>query len=292
MAKFDVYQEVTDQIVNAMEAGTPPWRKPWTGDSAGFVMPKRANGEMYKGINVLMLWMMAEQRGYTSETWFTYRQASEAGGQVRKGEKSTTVIYYNTVKAEDEHGEEKTIPFAKAYRVFNADQIEGLPAEFYQKQSEPRDLGTVADPELETFFVSTGAKIVTSDKPEAYFSPADDLIHMPPIETFYSANEYYGVLSHEGIHWTGSEKRLARIEKFQKKAGYAFEELIAEIGSCMLCAQIGVIPQFDQSAAYIEGWLKALKDDKRFIFKAASAAQKATDYLLEAANPAQVKKAA
>jgi len=292
MAKFDVYQDITDQIVNALEAGTPPWRKPWTGDSAGFAMPKRANGEMYKGINVLVLWMMAEQRGYTSETWFTYRQAKEASGQVRKGEKSTTVIYFNTVKAEDEQGEEKTIPFAKAYRVFNTDQIEGLPAEFYLNPTEPRDLGTVADPELEAFFVSTGAKIVTSDKPLAYFAPADDLIHMPPIETFHSANGYYATLAHEHIHFTGVEKRLGRYGKHSNKQEYAFDELIVEIGSCMLCAQLGLTPQFDQSAAYIEGWLKALKDDKRLIFKAASAAQKATDYLLEASKANEIKDAA
>lgn len=266
--------------------------KPGPPLSAGFVFPKRANGEGYKGINVLMLWMMAEKRGYTSENWFTYRQAKEAGGQVRKGEKSTAVIYYNTVKTEDKQGEEKTIPFAKAYRVFNADQIEGLNEEFYQKPTEPRDLGTTADPELEAFFLSIGSKVVTSDKPAAYFSPSDDLIHMPPIETFFGSSEYYGVLSHEHCHWTGSQKRLARIEKRQKPADYAFEELIAEIGSCMLCAQLGVAPQFDQSAAYIEGWLKALKDDKRYIFKAASAAQKATDYLLEAANPAEIEEAA
>ncbi|MBL1435557.1 MAG: DUF1738 domain-containing protein [Rhodobacteraceae bacterium] len=292
MAKFDVYQEITNQIIDAMEGGTPPWRKPWTGDSSGFVFPKRANGEGYKGINVLMLWMMAEKRGYTSENWFTYRQAKEAGGQVCKGEKSTTIIYYNTVKAENEQGEEKTIPFAKAYRVFNAEQIEGLADEFYQKPAEPRDLGTKADPELEAFFASIGAKIVTSDKPQAYFSPSEDIIHMPPIETFHSANGYYSTLAHESIHFSGVEKRLGRYGKYSNKQEYAAEEIVAEIGSTMLCAQLGLTPEFDQSAAYIEGWLKALKDDKRFIFKAASAAQKATDYLLEAANPAQIKEAA
>lgn len=292
MAKFDIYQEITTQIVNAMEAGTPPWRKPWTGDAVGFAMPKRATGETYKGINVLMLWMMASERGYTSETWFTYRQAKEAGGQVRKGEKSTTVIYYNTVKAGDEQGEEKTIPFAKAYRVFNADQIEGLPVEFYQKPTAPRDLGTVVDPELETFFASIGAKIETSKKPQAYFAPADDLIHMPPIETFHSANGYYATLAHEHIHFTGVEKRLGRYGKYSNKQEYAFEELVAEIGSCMLCGQLGLTPEFDQSAAYIEGWLKALKDDKRLIFKAASAAQKATDYLLEASKDVAIEEAA
>ncbi len=292
MAKFDVYEEVTNQIVSALEAGTPPWRKPWTGDAAGFSMPKRANGEMYKGINVLMLWLMAAERGYTSETWFTYRQAKEAGGQVRKGEKSTTVIYFNTVKSEDKQGEEKTIPFAKAYRVFNADQIEGLPAEFYQKPTAPRDLGTKADPELDGFFASIGAQIETSDKPQAYFSPSKDIIHMPPIETFHSANGFYATLAHEGIHFTGVEKRLGRYGKYSNKQEYAFEELVAEIGSCMLCAQHGLTPEFDQSAAYIEGWLKALKDDKRLIFKAASAAQKATDYLLEASEADGIEDAA
>ena len=133
---------------------------------------------------------------------------------------------------------------------------------------------------------------MTGDKPEAYFAPSKDIIHMPPIETFHSANGYYATLAHEHIHFTGVEKRLGRYGKYSNKQEYAFEELIAEIGSCMLCAQLGLTPQFDQSAAYIEGWLKALKDNKRLIFKAASAAQKATDYLLEASKADKIQDAA
>ena len=144
------------------------------------------------------------------------------------------------------------------YRVFNADQIEGLPEAYYILPEAPRDLGTAKDPELEAFFSRTGAEILTSDDPRAYYSPAKDHIHMPPIATFHDAAGYYGTLAHEVIHWTGSEKRLERIKKFTNREAYAFEELVAEIGACFLGAQIGVAPEFGQSAAYIEGWLTAL----------------------------------
>ena len=181
-------------------------------------------------------------------------------------------------------GVEEELPYARAYRVFNADQIEGLPEDYYIRPEASRDLGTAEDPELEAFFSRTGAEIVTSDDPRAFYSPAKDHIHMPPIATFHDAAGYYGTLAHEVIHWTGSEKRLERIKKFANREAYAFEELVAEIGACFLGAQIGVAPEFGQSAAYVEGWLKALKEDKRAIFHAASEAQKAADFVLQAAG--------
>ena len=125
-AKFDVYSHVTEQIIAQIEAGTPPWRKPWTGGAAGAALPMRWNGEAYRGINILMLWAMAAAKGYSSERWMTFKQAQELGGHVRKGEKSSTVVKFGTVEREDENGEERQIPYARAYRVFNADQIEGL----------------------------------------------------------------------------------------------------------------------------------------------------------------------
>ena len=213
----------------------------------------------------------------------TYKQAQELGGQVREGETSSTVVKYGTFTRENELGIEEELPYARAYRVFNADQIEGLPEDYYIRPEAPRDLGTVEDPELEAFFSRTGAEILTSEDPRAYYNPAKDHIHMPPIATFHNAAGYYGTLAHEVIHWTGSEKRLERINKFVNREAYAFEELVAEIGACFLGAQIGVAPEFDQSAAYVEGWLKALKEDKRAIFRAASEAQKAADFVLQAA---------
>jgi len=280
--KFDVYAHVTDTIIAEIEAGTPPWRKPWTGSTSGIALPTRHNGEEYRGINVLMLWIMAAKQGHVSSRWMTYKQAQELGGQVRKGETSSTVVKYGTFTRENELGIEEELPYARAYRVFNADQIEGLPEGYYIRPEAPRDLGTAEDSELEAFFGRTGAEILTSDDPRAYYSPAKDHIHMPPIATFHNAEGYYGTLAHEVIHWTGSEKRLERIKKFANREAYAFEELVAEIGSCFLGAQIGVAPELDQSAAYVEGWLKALKEDKKAIFRAASEAQKAADFVLQA----------
>lgn len=285
MAQFDVYQAVTDQIIASIEAGTPAWRKPWTGDEGGIPFPRRSTGEHYRGINILMLWAQASEQGYRSAYWFTYRQAQEAGGQVRKGEKSTTVVKYGTVEREDpETGEGRTIGYAKAYRVFNADQIDGLPETFHAKPvEEPRDLGTAADPALEAFFDATGIARRTSDQPRAFYDIRGDFVQMPPVATFHDAGGYYATLAHEYCHATGAHHRLDRFSRFTDRAAYAFEELIAELGQVMVCAQLGLTPDFSQSAAYIENWLRALKDDKRMIFKAATEAQKVADWLVKTA---------
>lgn len=286
MAHFDLYQHVTDQIIASMEVGVPAWRKPWTGDKGGALFPRRANGKQYRGINVLMLWIEAAENCYRSAFWFTYKQAQEAGGQVRKGEKSATVVKYGTFDREDEaSGEERKVPYLRAYRVFNADQIEGLPEQYHGKPAdEVRNLGTEADPILDAFFSATGLEIRTSDEPRAYYNPVNDLIHMPPIATFYDAAGYYATLAHEATHWTGHKSRLDRLSRFTERNAYAFEELIAEIGNCLVCANLGLVPDFNQSAAYVQSWLRALADDKRLIFMAASEAQKAADFLLAAST--------
>ncbi|MBL4750578.1 MAG: DUF1738 domain-containing protein [Amylibacter sp.] len=277
MAKFDPRIEISNKIIAALEAGTPPWRKPWTGGS-GAAFPLRSTGEQYRGINILMLWLAAEENGFSSAHWFTYRQAKELGGQVRKGEKSNTVVKYGTVERENDQGEDKKIPYLRAYRVFNADQIEGLPEQFYIAPTPPRDLGTVADPALDMFFASFGVPIDTTDKPQAYYTPSTDRIHMPPIATFFKASEFYGTLAHETAHATGHKSRLDRFNKYQDRKAYAFEELVAEIAACILGAELGFKPDFQQSVAYIKNWLTALNDDKTMIFKAASEAQKAVDF--------------
>ena len=144
--KFDVYTHVTDTIIAEIEAGTPPWRKPWTGSTSGIALPKRYNGAAYRGINILMLWVMAAKNGYVSSRWMTYRQAKELGGQVRGGETSATVVKYGTFRRENEQGIDEELPYARAYRVFNADQIEGLAEDYYTRPELARDLGTEADP--------------------------------------------------------------------------------------------------------------------------------------------------
>ncbi|MFD2845546.1 ArdC family protein [Paracoccus cavernae] len=169
--------------------------------------------------------------------------------------------------------------------MFNADQIEGLPEQYHGKPAEgPRDLGTEADPALVAFFAATGIEIRTSDEPQAYYSPAEDFIHMPPIGTFYSAAGYFSTLAHEATHATGHSSRLDRFTRFADRKALAFEELVAELGNAFLCARLGLVPDFDQSAAYLQSWLRALADDKRLIFKAASEAQKAADFLFSTAT--------
>ncbi|MFD1882022.1 ArdC family protein [Paracoccus pacificus] len=294
MAQFDVYQHVTDQIIASLEAGTPVWRKPWTGDAGGIPFPRRSTGEHYRGINILMLWAQAAEHGYRSAHWFTYRQAQHAGAQVRKGEKSATVVKYGTVERTDaETGEEKTIGYAKAYRVFNAEQIDGLPEDFHAKPVEaPRDLGTETDPALDAFFDATGIERRTSERPEAFYDVAGDFIHMPPVATFHDAAGYYATLAHESCHATGAVHRLDRFSRFNGRTDRAFEELVAELGQVMVCAQLGLTPDFKQSAAYIASWLLALKHHKRMIFKAATEAQKAADWLMKTAPAGMIEERA
>ena len=232
-----------------------------------------------------MLWLEASAKGYASAHWFTYKQAQEHGGQVRKGEKSSTVVKYGTVEKEGDDGEERRISYARAFRVFNADQIDNLPEEFYRSPAQPpRDLGTQADADLDAFFAATGARIVTTERPQAFYNITEDLIHMPPIQTFHDAGGYYATLAHEATHWTGHKSRLDRFGNGRDRKAYAYEELVAEIGACMVCATLGLMPDFDQSAAYVEGWLEALANDNRLIFRAASDAQKALDHLAGAAQ--------
>lgn len=285
--KIDFHKTITDQIIDAIGAGCPPWRKPWTGSAACPGLPLRLNGEPYRGINILVLWSVAAAQGYNSPRWMTFKQAKDLGGSVRKGEKSALVVYFDTFKKEDEAGEEKVIPFTKGYRVFNADQIDGLPADFYTQPEATSDLGTEHDAALDAFFTATGAIIDTSDDPRAYYNIPQDRIYMPPISTFHDASGYYGTLAHELTHWTGAASRLDRFGRFADRKSYAFEELVAEIGNCLLCATLGLTPDFEQSGAYIDGWLKAMKEDTKAIFRAASEAQKAIDLILSLGRPAQ-----
>jgi antirestriction protein ArdC len=160
-------------------------------------------------------------------------------------------------------------------------------ADFYVQPEPARDLGTEADPALDAFFAATGATIDTTEEPRAYYNIPQDRIHMPPIGTFHDASGYYGTLAHEITHWTGAASRLDRFGRFADRKSYAFEELVAEIGNCLLCATLGLTPDFGQSGAYIDGWLRAMKEDTKAIFRAASEAQKATDFVQGLTDPAQ-----
>ena len=215
----------------------------------------------------------------------TFKQAKELGGHVRKGEKGSLVVYANTISrteidADTGEEEERDIPFMKGYTAFNVEQIEGLPAHFY----------AVAEPQLdpveridhaEAFFAATSADIRHGGN-QAYYAVGSDHVQMPPFEAFRDAESYYATLAHEVTHWTRHASRLER--DFGRKRwgdeGYAAEELVAELGSAFLAADLELTPEVrEDHAAYIGSWLKVLKNDKRAIFTAAAHAQRAADFL-------------
>lgn len=277
----DTYQRITDAIIEQLEAGTKPWIRPWRGNSRGSLVPRRATGEAYRGINVLMLWLASELAGYEENTWMTYRQAQDLGGQVRKGEKGSLVVKYGTFTPKEcEDDFERAIPYLKGYTVFNVEQIENLPDRFYRPAE---DLPATPVPHLETvetFVRNTGAAI-TYGGTTACYRPAPDDILMPDRARFVDEVHLYSTLLHEMSHWSGAKHRLDRdlSGRFGSES-YAIEELVAELSASFLCADLGVAhdPR-DNTATYLESWLKALKNDKPAIITAASKAQAAADYL-------------
>jgi antirestriction protein ArdC len=283
----DVYSRITSQIIAALEQGVKPWTQPWNAaHAAGHVSrPLRHNGQPYSGINVLTLWASAMSSHYSAPIWMTFRQAIELGGHVRKGEKGSPVVYANAItKAETDESTgddiERTIPFLKAYTVFNVEQIEDLPGHFYARAEPARNPDErIAD--AERFFAATRADIRHGGD-SAYYSPVLDYIQMPPFEAFRDAQSYYATLAHEATHWTRHPTRLDR--DFGRKRfgddGYAREELVAELGAAFLCADLRLaLEDRADHAAYIGHWLAVLKDDKRAVFTAAAHAQRAADYL-------------
>ncbi len=285
--RTDIYTRITDQIVAELENGVRPWLKPWNAEHAAgrITRPLRHNGIPYQGINVVMLWSAAVAAGYAAPIWMTFKQAKELGAHVRKGEKGSLVVYANTITrtetdAETGEEEEQAIPFMKGYTVFNVEQVEGLPAQFYAP-AEPRLDPVQRIDHAEEFFAATKADIRHGGN-QAYYSVTHDHVQMPPFETFKDAESYYATLAHECTHWTRHPSRLER--DFGRKRwgdeGYAMEELVAELGAAFLSADLDLTPEpREDHAAYIASWLKVLKDDKRAIFTAASHAQRAADFL-------------
>jgi len=279
-----LYESITAKIVADLEKGVRPWAKSWNADHS-ISRPLRANGEAYRGINTLLLWAAAAERGFIAPVWMTYRQATALGGHVRKGEKGSTVVYSNVlvVKEAAESGEEikRKIPFLKSYTVFNIEQIDDLPGGILPARDLP------LNPEAriahaEAFFAATGADIRHGGD-RAFYSPKADFVQMPPFEAFHGAEAYYAVLAHEATHWTGGRGRLGRSFEGNRfgNASYAMEELVAEIGAAFICADLGLSPEpRADHAAYVGAWLKVLKNDTRAIFTAASQAQRAADYLI------------
>ena len=291
----DIYTRVTNRIIADLEQGVRPWLKPWSAEHAAgrILRPLRHNGEPYAGINILLLWGAAEEHGFASPTWMTYRQAAKLGAQVRKGETGSLVVYTDSIHKTDtdENGQEseRNIHFMKGYTVFNVEQIDGLPEHYHTPATAP------LTPEQrheagERFMAATGATIRHGGD-RAYYSPANDHVQLPPFLAFHDPESYYATALHELTHWTRHPSRLDR--DFGRKQwgdqGYAREELVAELGAAFLCADLGITPEpRPDHAAYLASWLEVLKGDKRAIFTAATHASKAAAFLAELVGVSQV----
>ena len=276
-------ETITAAIVERLEAGTRPWVQPWTGASVS--RPLRACGTPYQGINVLWLWMAAEAAGHSSPFWMTYRQSQLLGGQVRKGERGTVAIFYRAYLTEeaddgDEAADRRTRRVLKSFTVFNACQIDGLPSRFFP-EPQPLPPATERDVALNAFFAAVPA-LIRHWGAEAYYSPVLDQVTMPEAGLFRDLDHYRATLAHELSHWTGHESRLARQMggRFGSDA-YAMEELVAELSSAMLGAELGLpVDHLDHHASYLASWLKVLKADSRAILPVAAKAEEAASLLL------------
>ncbi len=282
--KLDIYSEITNQIIEAIEAGADNFKMPWHVNGTDSVLPVNASTQRpYRGINVMMLWAVAAEKAYETNLWATYQQWHELGAQVRKGEKSTSVVFWKFFDEEEEgeasEGERRSHKgvMARAYHVFNAAQVDG-----YDMPAIPRLPETERIQRAEQFFEGIGADIREGGS-RAFYSPAEDYIQMPPFAVFKKADFRYSVLAHEITHWTGAATRLNRnlAPRFQKNA-YAAEELVAELGSAFISAELEleIEPRRDH-APYIQSWLNVLRNDKRAIFTASNKAQQAVDWLFQ-----------
>ncbi len=285
---MDIKQAITDKIIALLEKGNCSSSAPWA-QAAGKGMPCNAvTGAAYRGVNVLILWSEAVERGYTSNIWMTFKQAQALGGQVRKGEKAVLCAFFDKVKksaknaaekSEAEGGEDSFF-LCKPFWLFNLAQVENLPADLTAVPvAATPDFNPIA--EAEQILRASGASIAHGFD-GAFYSPSKDQICLPERERFTSEVRYYATAMHELSHWTGHENRLARdfSGRFGSEA-YAFEELVAELGSAFLAGHIGFVDTtIENHAAYLQSWLKVLKSDKTAIFTAASAASKATDFVL------------
>jgi antirestriction protein ArdC len=298
-APRDFRQEVTDNIVQMLERGVAPWQKPWEPGASSLGVPFNPTSERaYRGGNAIHLMATNLQRGYQDPRWMTYKQASDNGWQVRRGEKGTQIEYWEAKEVSDKTkpspsdgpgdastnngnnaGAEKSRFIHRVYTVFNGQQIDGIPPHT-PKQHTTFDVVQAGDQILS----NSGANIAHDQADRAFYSRSQDSIHLPPKGAFKDAAGYYGTALHELAHWTGHPSRLDRSTLTESyrfgDVNYAKEELRAELASVFLAGQRGIPHNPEQHAAYVNSWIGALKRDKNEIFRAAHDASKATDFLL------------
>ena len=278
----ELYERIAEQIRTQLAEGVLPWHRPWAVDpDARVSKPLRENAVPYQGINVLILWGAALEAGYASPFWMTYRQAQSIGAQVRKGERATHIVFAKTAKKTetDEFGDESQVLLhvRRVYAVFNADQIDGLPEKYVPEIPDVNP--DERDAACDAWFERLGIDIRYGGE-RAYYAPGPDRIQMPPFQTFESAQAFFSTLAHESVHSTGHHSRLDRSFGAHGTPEYAREELVAELGSAFLCADLGIAsaPRADH-ASYVGSWLDLLKDEPRAVFDAATQAQQAVEFL-------------
>lgn len=271
------FEDITTLIVEAIETGKASYEMPWC-KAQNLIPFNVSSNKSYRGINTVTLWAVASASQYEQASWGTYKQWQELGCQVKKGEKSAPVVYWDTYKDDEyvfERGKSKS--FMRSYAVFNAGQVDGFCPPTPTKSAQNEAIASA-----EAFFINLCSDIRTGGNLAGY-SKTGDFIKMPSIQQFLRSEGYYSVLSHEHIHWSGHKSRLNRdLSGRFGDAAYAMEELAAELGAAFLCAHLGVKtePRTDH-AGYIQTWLSVLRGDQRAIFAAAAAAQKAVDYLVD-----------
>lgn len=284
--KTNLYEEITARIVADMEAGAMPWERGFSAKNrTGSMLPSNATtGKTYRGINILLLWARAMELGVNSLEFLTYKQAEEAGGNVRRGEKGSQVVFFTKLDIKDKAtGKDKQIPFLRQFTVFHSSQVEGCTL----KANGPIEAPAMPEDTVD-FIKLLGAKLTHGTNQPCY-TPALDLIKMPFPQDYKTADGYRCTLYHELTHWTGADGRMGRkLSTSQGTEQYSREELIAELGGAFLCAEFGV-PYQTRHASYLDHYVKLLKTDSKAIFQAASAAQKAVDYMRERVVQASIE---
>lgn len=276
---MDIYQEITSRIIEQMEQGMIPWRKPWIASGCAV---SHITGKPYSLLNQMLLGRPGE--------YVTFRQCQQEGGRVRKGEKSSMVVFWKWIEQEDEEtGEKKGIPFLRYYNVFHIDQCEGLTARYVaDTPANPATSDEAADKIITSYCSREGVKLIHEDGDRAFYRPATDSITIPHMRQFSVIAEYYSTVFHEMTHSTGHKSRLDRLEHVAAfgSEDYSKEELIAEIGAAVLVNHTGLetSDSFRNHAAYIQNWLQVLRNDKRFIVSAAGKAEKAVNLILNHTN--------
>jgi antirestriction protein ArdC len=286
--RANLYDEITDRIIAELEAGRLPWVRPWgtSAVAAPLALPKNAaTSRRYSGINVLILWGAVVERGYAGQSWLTFRQALALGGNVRKGERGTTVVYADRFipgeerqRAQDTGEDARAIHFLKRFTVFNVEQCDGLPHEL-AATAPPADTSLI-EPRVQALIATSGADLRIGGE-RAYYDVLGDFIRVPPPQAYFQPIDWHRTALHELGHWTGHASRLGReiANSFGSKK-YAHEELVAEMTAAFTSAALGIVPTV-RHADYIGSWLEVLREDNRAIVRAASAASKAADFLLE-----------